>query len=488
MTTLASIANAEAGSTVRAKINYLIDPDTGREASYFGLVPEAFNLPLSSYTNQLTNMQAAFDWSAANRKPVFFGGGVYGFSGTITVKSDTKIFGAGYHSTFFQQLNTTWPDCLVAQNYATTGVAAVVLHGFCIDGAWDKKASYGVGGNWNYDSTTLTQRGLALAAPSGGASGNNADSLNDTHNRISNLRFTNIAGTGLVTAGRGEMRLNDLWFNTMANMGADFGAFDCWIDTVTLAVCGKQGWKQSGGNSRLSNFKCWFIGYCTGTGEDSVGSHGIGFEVAGSSTRNIVGTNITTQDTWGSGFKSAGEGNFIQGGVDSCGSLYQTGGNGGFGIGLSTAHSSYVIEFATTTGTAAKFEKYVLAVADRNVLTVKQRLANIQASGTRGNRVTLAIDEAASAVPYDTTTPIVVAAGNVSAKRLNFVESDAGKIFLGAVTAAQLADAAHDVNASFYKTQGTARYDSTNNRMLYAAGGNTTDQWYANGTSVITPA
>lgn len=504
----------------------------GRPASDFGIVPQAHAIAHASLIDQLTEIQAAIDWSAANLAPVYFPAGDFGFDGTLYQKTGMAIAGVpgGDIHTVFRQINQLWPDCLIPLD-PVNGAINVTITDLAIDGGWTKTATYGTGNNWSFATvrtitgvtkanpgvvsiptnqeyvngqriqitgivgmtelngndylvanatgTTITLTTLAGVAVntssfgayvSGGTTSsmlqrglylNSPDTGADTHNYVFNVRAQSIAGIGIQTNGRGEMVLQKLWTNTTAVGGMLNGSFDNWVDIGTFAVSGAWGYRQAAGNSRLSNIKSWFVGY----NELASEVYGVANEITGSSTRNNVGVNITAQDTWGPGFKSAGEGNYIQGGADCVGSLFQH-----FGIGNSTVISEPFLEL-----NGARYDEYHLTIASRFVLPTLAYLVNVLASNTTGNDVLLGIDEVNTI--YNTTTPVVVAAGNATAKRRNFVRSAAGLLFLGSVTAAQMADAADGINSRPMKGKGTLRIDSTNNRQMMATGPLTTDPW-----------
>ena len=452
------------------------DLQGGRAASTFGIVAEDLSIATGSLIDQIVNIQAAFDWSQANRAPVFFSSGQYGFNGTLLIDSDMAIIGPpnGKYNCIFQQLSHSWPNCFFPRSL-TTGIAALTIQNIAIDGNWDLRGAFGVGTPWDYDGSTLTQIGLMLACPITSLPGNNQGRFGDTFNYLHNIRVWNVAGTGITTTGQGEMVAQNLWTYHTANWGAEWGAVDCWVDTVTCAGSGKGGWFQSGGNARLSNFKCWFIGTNIRAGQE----YGVGFEIGGSGTRAITGTNITVQDTWGPGFKTAGEGNRIEGGADSVSSLFQT-----FGLGSSAVPAAGEPVVLLN---GAKFDTFILNQSDRNSLAIPAYLCNVSGSASTGCVVIFDPDEGSPAAPYNRTTPVIVAAGNISSKRVNFIKSRTGKVFLGQPTEAQLGDAAWAFNLPGFKSLGASHITSDTNKLFVSDGPGTTDPWYYNGVSTITP-
>lgn len=462
--------------------DYMIDSQQGRPAQYFGIYPEDFNQAPNTYTDQLNLIQDAMDWSEETRKPVFFGGGVFGHDGTIIARSNSKFLGAGYMSTFFQQKDTTnYPDCFLCEDFGpvsgggvTAGAGAMHMEGFCINGGWDKKSAYGVGTNWDYNLAGMSgggnQRGLAISAPNDGAQDNNADGQLDPHSQFRSLRIDSIAGIGLYTDGRGEHMAHNLWIGNCADYGVDWRSFDCWVHAVTLAVTGIGGWKQRGSQMRMSDMKMWFIGYCKQQAAEAA------FNIDGAATRNIVGTNITCQDTWGPAYRVQGTGNKISGEVDTIGSLFQE-----FGFGLDPQPRTYIVDLIGV------YNEMDIVVCDRLSMATKPKLIDISGAAN-GNKIRFSLDAYNSNEVIYRTDPIDISAGNVSGGYLNEVTLSTGKILAPTLTAANFQDDAHQVNQWNFKSLGTERFDSTTGKMLYAAGETTTAVWKdASGATIYTP-
>jgi len=273
------------------------------------------------------------------------------------------------------------------------------------------------------------------------------------------------------------MRVRGLDIRSCANWGAEFGAYDCWVDSVTVSICGRGGWWFRDGNQRFSNTKIWFVGM------NRAEEYGVGLEID-YGINDIVGTNIATQDTIGSAFKIQGRGNRIQGNAETTGTLFNR-----FGYGPSTrSNPIYVVELHDAQDTVTE-----LSVSDRfsnEAGAGMPGLVGLFTSAPINNRVVLNLNESHPQItkPYDSAHMIYENNGAINNKRFNIVETHMGKLLHGAMTASQLSDAAHGVNADYAKSAGTQRWDKTANRPVWASGPLASDPWIdATGTSVITP-
>lgn len=454
---------------------FAADHAFGKPAEFFGVVADAFDA--TTLHDNSAAIQAAIDWSAAQGRSVLFGGGVYGHSGSLVLKSNASIIGIGSHNTKFKQLDPALPDCFVSDTGA--GSMALKLSGFSIDGGWDKKALSSPNGNWVFDPSTMTQKGLHLRSSTDFHVNvaSNRDGLGDVYHHIDDILIQNIAGTGLVTEGRGEMRVQGLDIRSCARWGADLDAYDCWFDAVTISVCGTGGMIFRSGNQRISNTKLWF------TGMNSTEGYGVGLEIENGVT-DIVASNIGTQDTWGTAFKVQGRGNFIQGNAETTGCLYNR-----WGYGPATRSDPiYVVELHR-----AQDSRIEVAVSDRfsnSTGAGVPRLIGLFTASPLNNRVIFNINESLDSItpPYDTTTPVYVDSGAVNAKCFNDVRTHTGRILLGSIATSELADIAHGVNASSSKSAGTQRWNSTTGQPVWATGGLASDPWVdAGGQIIATP-
>lgn len=453
------------------------NPTNGRLAESFGARPNDHGQ--TSLRDNRAALQEAIDWSAASGRTVFFGGGVYGIDGTLRLRSNCSLVGIGSHNTRLVQLNTEWPDCVVSEKEFGVGTSAVTLSGLSIDGGWDKRATFGAGEKWQYASEAMTQRGLVLASSLDFSQNaeNNRDRLGDPYNHLNDILIQNVAGSGLVIKGRGEIRLQGIDIRYCANWGADVGAFDCWLDAASISTCGRGGLLIRDGNQRVSNVKCWFIGM------NSTEEYGVGIEIEAPSSA-IVGTNITTQDTWGTAFKLGGRANHIMGNAETTGTLFNR-----WGYGLSERRRPiYTVELHQAQDVRAD-----ITVTDRFAGTKGAglpRLVGIFSASSINNRVVLTIDESHPRIApsYDTITPVYEDHGSINAKRYNIVETHTGRLFHGMTDAVSLSDADHGVNGSGAKSAGTTRWDTTARRPVWARGSAPTDAWVdAAGTIVIEP-
>lgn len=402
-----------------------------RTAESFGAIATAHG---GTPVDNLAAIQAAIDWSAANGGTVLFGHGEYGFSGTLDFKANAALAGQGEHQTTLRQLNTSWPSCLVPAHANGNGMNT--LMNLTIDGGWDKKAVFGTGSNWVYSSASMTQVGVQLSCPTTGPTQQRI-AYSDMQSRILNVGIRNIAGTGLKTAGRGEIQINGLHVSSVANDGIVMGAPDNFLHEITCFLTGNRGMLITDGNQRMSNVKCWFNGMKVSETPDAA------FEIKGSATPNVIATALAIQDSWGPAMKLEGVSHNIQAQIAEAFGLF----------------ADYALGNTTPPATPALInvgnldDSYIVATArnrKNTTATLLPALVRFLDAGARRNLIEIAPDRSSlssgAVTFYDDATPITAVSGYTNAKRFNVVKKLPNQLIHGVMTAAQLADAAHDVN------------------------------------------
>lgn len=416
-------------------IDSTIRPFGVRPIEYFGATAVS---KTSSPINNITAMQTAADWSAAGGV-VTFGAGKYGFDGTLTLSPYTAFVGQGGTTikTILQQMNTSWPNCLVGPpvSGSSGGTSNVTLIGICVDGSWDLQNSFGTGGNWNYLLASKNQKGIWLDSPDSGANALNDENSPDTHNFIFDVAVRNVAGVGLYLDGRGEMLIDKIRIYRCATIGFYLDSPDNWVNNATISTCGDKGFVISSGNQRIADIKSWFIGMCKGE-EPS----GFGLEIAeGSGNANIDCVNMSTQDTWGPGMKLEGITLSLRGRIDEAGGgRLEQQGNGWTGTRTKD-------RTALEIGTLKDSDINVQVKGTDRGLSSLPHLISFRNSGPTMNVIRLTTNRSA-AVPYLHSTLVETTAGYNSAKRWNLVQSFSGDILHGTKTVTQLNDVTEDIN------------------------------------------
>jgi hypothetical protein len=416
-----------------------------RTAEYFGAVATAFDTSgdeddAATAVDNLTALQAAIDWSAGTGGTVLMGGGVYGFDGTLVLKSNTSLIGRGRNNTKLLQLDTAWPTCMAPAstgNPASDGAAFITLKGFELNGGWNFQRDISTSGNWrHFGVADMTQIGLHLFTPSGGA-----NDLSDIHrigtvdpfNVIEDLTIRNIAGTGYVYDGRGESFHRLLRIASCATDGWSGSGVDNWSTAVTIHNCGNRGYAFNGGNNRLSDFKAWYIGMMV---DEEPAGCGIEFESSSMST--VVTSNVTTQDTYGPGVRFRGKNMHVKLGIDEAGGgrldQFAQGWQG------TRTRSNSWLEMVQ-----AECCNIELAVSG-SITQGSPYLVDFNGSSIFDNVITLVHNRRQASPSWNTSTPIRTSAGYTNNKCWNLVKTHDGIILHGAVTQSRLTDAADQVN------------------------------------------
>lgn len=405
-----------------------------RTAESFGAVAVAHG---AAPVDNLAALQAAIDWSAANGGIVVLGHGRYGFSGTLDFKANAGFIGQGEHQTTLIQMNTAWPNCLVPSHVDGNGMNT--LMNLTIDGGWDKKAVFGVGANWDYAAASMTQIGVQMSCPSTGPTQTRVP-FSDMQSRIINVAIRNVAGIGLSLAGRGEVQVIGLMVSTTAGDGIVVAAADNFFQSVSVFTTGNRGMLISDGNQRLLDVKCWFNGMRLQEAADAA------FEISGPVTANVIAAGLSIQDSWGYGMTIDGVSHKIQANIAEVGNL--------------KADPSYGFGFATQPATLAYMRingsnDCVFDVTMRNrknvTATITPHLVYFDDSGSRRNVIRITPDRqslsSGAVIFYNTATPVQMSSGYSNAKRYDEVWLEPTHALIHRkLTAANFADAAHDIN------------------------------------------
>jgi hypothetical protein len=438
-----------------------------RPVEYFGAVGVDFG---ATPVNNLAAIQSAIDWSSATGGAVEFGYGVYGITGTLILKSHSILRGQGGHAghTRIEQLSAG-ADVIVCVPVvgAAGGSSNCIVTGLVIDGGWTV--------NWDYALASKTQKGLWLNSPLSGAEDINRDNTVDTNHHIFDVWVRGVAGAAFYIEGRGEMMLSTLKASKCATDGIYLDSPDNWLSNFTASSCGNRGLVIGGGNQRIMNGKCWFIGMC----QQEVEGVGIAFSDA-SGNKNVDGINLTTQDTWGPGIALNGQNIYITGRIDNAGGGRVEQYNGGYqGARSRPKHSLQFGNIKDSGGFIA-----IEGQSTHYTTGVLPSACSFRASGCDGNRFDLQMNK--SNTTYLHSTLVDTNSGYNNAKKHNVVTLNGGLIH-GSRTATELGDKTHSVNV--FKSSGMVVLDSTNNRVLITTGNTDVAPWRTlDGTSVITPS
>lgn len=462
-----------------------------RTLESFGAVATPFDTSGSANdaaaaVDNLTAIQAAVDWSSSTGGVVLMGAGVYGFSGTIRLKNDMALVGRGRNVTKLQQLDTSWPTCMapVANSPSTSdGVAYVTLVGFTLHGGWNLQKNISTSGNWrNFTIDEMVQVGIHIKSPSSGTgdlvppprSGTGSE---DAFNMIDDVAILRVAGTGMIVEGRGEMFISRLRIAGCATDGMTMSSVDNWMSDVTIHVCGNRGFGFNGGNQRISDFKAWFIGMMV-TNEPM----GYGIEMEGSNMTNLSLINISTQDTYGPGIRMRGNNYTLTGAIDevSGGRLIPS----GLGFQGTRTRSNSALEIIDADNCQITL---AMTGADRGRYPA---LVHLNGSSIFDNDINLLFNKRQSTPWWNTSTPILVAAGYTNAKCYNQIKVVGGgflhgHVASGTLSAGRLADATDHINT--YKYLGF-KVPVADGRWATKTGSAATSPWRIDDGSTVTPA
>lgn len=413
-------------------------------------------------TANRTALINALAWSAATGGVVQLGYGILYIWGEVELPLGASINGKGMDASRIQQgqlpQNATdpWLDVLTAPAVtgATGGNGYNNITNMTIDGGWNLQSFVGAGSNWNYAPARMTAAGLRIATPIAGTGGASAfrEAGSDAHVRVQNVLFQNIAGYGYHMTGRGENFMINIEIRR-ANRGFYLAAPDCFatLHTIyTIADIGAE-LRSGAGNLRWTNSKLWFIGM--GSGSEQIGA---GIYIPDAGTQGISMVAVDTQDTWGPGLYIMGDSNlYYQGFIDEAagGRLEQQ----SFGW-PNTNTRSLPRTFVRVGGTCrrATINAQIRGGA-RNGTGNYPFLAHLAGSAIEFNRIQFegplsGINMASGTITGASyANGIVLANGltNGSSPRYNEIRHGF-RLLHGAMTAADLANAAHPVNDALY--------------------------------------
>lgn len=431
-------------------------------------------------------LQAAIDWSEATGGCVILGHGVYGFAGSLALRSDCALIGQGSMRTRLQQLaprdGAGWTDCMVTDPASPHGIVATVLMGFDLDGGWDLKGHSGRDGNWQYDPAEMTQVGIPLVR-SVNTEKLGRHGLIDSQHRIWDLRIANVAGTGLKADGRGMTMAGRILAERCAHTGIYWGQFDGFLEAIEPAICGVHGIRfVNASNNRVNGVKAWYIGMCKQP------HTGYGVSVEGANTSNLALLNVDTQDTYRGSMYLEGHALQVEGGVDSSGYLWHM----GDGIVPEPSGAHYALTLGNLQDSDVRLRVTARTGYRADYARDLPRLLDIASAGARNNRITFRPEHYAGTVAYDAARAVNLRAGNRSQKHFNIVDIANACCEIGSRDGgrgpAEFADASDGVNLAPNKAAGVRRWDYVTGRPLWAAGGAPADPWLdAMGNPVITP-
>lgn len=404
---------------------------------------------------------AAFEWSRTTGGVVQLGYGILYIWGAATMPLGASINGKGIDASRLQQGNlpqnasTPWLDVLAcpAVSGSTGGNGYNNITNLTIDGGWNRRSYIGdTAAVWTYPANRMTAAGLRVATPTGGPSGASAfrEQGTDAHVRVQNVLFQNIAGHGYHMTGRGENFMVMIEIRLCAN-GFYLNSPDCFATLHTVYTIGDTGGEitAGGGNFRFSDSKLWFCGMTRGY--EPVGA-GLVLSSPGGQGYGI--RNVDTQDTFGPGVVIAGDSNIVfEGFIDEAGGgrLEEQ----GFGWqGARTLPRCYV----RLNGTSRRARLAVqIRGGARNGVGNYPFLAHLAGSAMEFNRIQF--EGPLSGINMTTGTitgasyanGIVLANGltNGSSPRYNEIRHGF-RLLYGALTAAEMANAAHPVNDALY--------------------------------------
>ena len=277
-----------------------------RPLEYFGGVAVDYG---DTPVDNLAAFNSAVDWCVNTGGVILLGAGVYGVDGAITLKSYSNFRGVGQRQSVVRQLAATPTDVFTSTDGADESIAFCEFRDFQIDGGWSP--------GWSDDRTSHTAAGIRLIGSSGGPDDTvmftreGISYMSDPYHIVSGMLITNMAGTGIVMSGRGEMHIVNNNIIRCSLYGVYCSAPDNWFQGNSISVTGDSGVYLNSGNQRFNNEKYWFCGMRTD--QEGVGA---GLEMVGAGLGNVVGANLTAQDTWGPGIVLAGDAPVIWGQID----------------------------------------------------------------------------------------------------------------------------------------------------------------------------
>lgn len=399
---------------------------------------ESFGATAVDYDQTPTDNRAAFlsaiDWCANTGGEVIIGAGLYGVDGDLPLKSYANFRGLGRDHSRVVQIAASATDTFTSSAAADESIAFCRFMDFAIYGGWTSDSA-----GWNEDKSTGHNFAcLRLIGSSDGPDDpiafarEGVSFIADPYHVISGMHLGDVAGYGLYTDGRGE-------FNVFANRidgcsmnGMHFLAPDCFLGFNSVKRVGNNAVYMTGGNQRVVNEKYWF----TGMSRDAE-RVGAGLQIDGSGVANEQ-LRITTQDTWGPGLVVDGDAPDIIVQIDEAGGgrVEQQ----GFGWAGARTENRSCIRVAG----AMRHGKIRGSVRGGGRVGVGNEpcLVDFSSSGCYGNRFDF-VQEGAEL----NSTLIQTSTGYDNNKRHNIVTLNE-QLLHGAVTPAELADAAHGINVT----------------------------------------
>lgn len=300
------------GAALRAAVRPLVATHNETRAmkpvEYFGAVAVDFD---ETPSDNAAAFLDAIDWCADTGGAVRIGGGLYGVDGPILLRSYATFWGCGRRNSWVRQLTVDQTADTFTSTAATdASIYGVEFRDFCIDGGWSP--------NWGASKSGATGALLRLTGASGGPDDPTAETregstnMSDPYHIVTGMRFRNGPASGIILGGRGEMHISFNQIGRMALYGIDCASPDNWFTGNTILTSGESGMRISAGNQRISDCKLWF----TGNREDVEGV-GAGMEITGAGTKNVICSNISTQDTWGPGLVANGDHLLFTGNIDN---------------------------------------------------------------------------------------------------------------------------------------------------------------------------
>lgn len=285
------------------------------DARYFGVTVQAFGdaaLSDAAAIANLTALHTARDWAAETSGFILLPGGRVDIYGSFLLHPGVGIGGIGEHHSMLRQRQV---GRALGETYANViGVDPTLRGGWntvqnmMINGGWETLRDFegqATGSAWDFDRALkvaagieYSTRGATESSLGNGANGGPIKPAggSDSQTRFLNLKIENCAGDGLRMFGRGEIRVNGLWTERCAREGLRTAMGDCWYDNISCGLSGDSGITLLGSasNSRWNNIKTWY----TGCGKRSEGI-GAGLNMPSAGTFAVIMNNFTTQDNWG---------------------------------------------------------------------------------------------------------------------------------------------------------------------------------------------
>jgi hypothetical protein len=449
-----------------------MDMRYARPIEYFGASAVDYN------ETPIDNRQAfldAFDWSADTGGMILLGAGTYGVDGSLPLRSHVNLTGLDRDHSIIRQL-TVGQDVLTSSDGPGESIARCHISRLRIDGGW--QPSWGA---WLADKTNDTAAGIRLvgrfAGPDDPAALTREDTqfMADPYHVIFECEIKGIQGSGIVTDGRGEMQILNNRIGDCSLYGMILDAPDCWFANNTVRITGDSGVLCRSGNQRFSNEKYWFCGMR----RDAEGVCA-GLEISGAAVANVVGSNLTTQDTWGPGLVLDGDAPIIDGNIDEAGGGRIDDQSFGYrtytdGQGVEHVRNRTLPRCNIRLAGSVRNARVRMSARGGALADALPHLVHLEGSGVEGNEIEL---NAEGLSIHE--TPIVTSSAHINSRRHNIVELN-GEMLHGALTPTDIADATHPVNANAYKKTMVHLTDGT---LAVRDGAN----WRVFSGSTVTPA